>query len=509
MLAIVLCGGLAIAVSGEQPTSIHLEESAAYRGAPAVLTQPATARKQGGGTRSFNRVVYGYFPYWISSTDLIPWSYLTHLSYFSVEVRSNGTLGNSHGWSTNGWSLVETGHAHGVKVTLTATLFDNDAIGTLLGNTTARNDLIDNLVALVQAQGGDGINIDFESVPRTAKPQFVSFMAALTSAFRLAIPGAHVSLASPAVDWAGSYDYDELALACDGLMIMGYGYHWSGGNPGPNAPIYSGSTWSGLDLVWTIEDYLEWGGVENRRQFVLGLPLYGIDWPATSAAVPGTAAGTGVSRTVSVCESMLVGGAWDEDSATPFKVYQNNGWRQLFCEDEQSLALKMDLVEQYDLGGVMFWAIGYTAVDHPMWAAVEERFIEEAPIEPSNQPPVAIAQAPNDARVGATIVLDGSGSSDPDGDPLTFRWAQVNGPALSITEADRPRAMVVPAAPGQYSFSLTVSDGQATSDALAVVVVLEPAASPSSRLEGGCRAVPGALAPLLAFALLVRRRRLA
>ena len=93
----------------------------------------------------------------------------------------------------------------------------------------------------------------------TPKENFVTFMTDLT-AFRAAMDESHVSLATPAIDWGGTYDYDALALATDGLMIMGYGYHWSGGNPGPLSPIVGGGIWSQYSLTWTVEDYFTYGG---------------------------------------------------------------------------------------------------------------------------------------------------------------------------------------------------------------------------------------------------------
>jgi hypothetical protein len=45
---------------------------------------------------------------------------------------------------------------------------------------------------------------------------------------------------------------------------------------------------------------------------------------------------------------------------------------------------------------------------------------------PGNQTPVAIVDAPTAAVVGDTIILDGSGSTDPDGDSLWYYWRQTD-----------------------------------------------------------------------------------
>ncbi|MBL8881059.1 MAG: hypothetical protein JNG88_18240, partial [Phycisphaerales bacterium] len=56
---------------------------------------------------------------------------------------------------------------------------------------------------------------------------------------------------------------------------------------------------------------------------------------------------------------------------------------------------------------------------------------------PANRGPIASIVSPTSAVVlGGIIQLDGTGSTDPDGDPLTFRWRQTNelGGQLSDTE---------------------------------------------------------------------------
>ncbi|MFM7064572.1 MAG: hypothetical protein ACKO04_13935, partial [Actinomycetes bacterium] len=68
-----------------------------------------------------------------------------------------------------------------------------------------------------------------------------------------------VFVAMPAVDWNGSYDYDQIALATDGLFVMGYDYYWSGGNPGPTAPLFGSARWGTHALDWTLTDYRTWG----------------------------------------------------------------------------------------------------------------------------------------------------------------------------------------------------------------------------------------------------------
>ncbi len=77
-----------------------------------------------------------------------------------------------------------------------------------------------------------------------------------------------------------------------------------------------------------------------------------------------------------------------------------------------------------------------------------------------NDPPVADAGPDLVGAAPGTIQLDGSGSYDPDGDPITYQWVVESGPAVGITNPTAARASFVAAAGQSYSFRLTVKDNQ-------------------------------------------------
>ena len=90
-----------------------------------------------------------------------------------------------------------------------------------------------------------------------------------------------------------------------------------------------------------------------------------------------------------------------------------------------------------------------------------------------NHPPVANAGADLTAVLGQTARLDGSGSSDPDGNALTYAWSLVSRPAGSVATLSNPTAVrptFVVDQPGSYVARLIVSDGFASSLADTVTV---------------------------------------
>jgi len=79
----------------------------------------------------------------------------------------------------------------------------------------------------------------------------------------------------------------------------------------------------------------------------------------------------------------------------------------------------------------------------------------------SNIPPIANAGAGQTVNVGDTVTLDGSASSDADGDVLSYSWSLSTpggGAALSDPNAISPS--FVPDVEGIYTATLTVNDGQ-------------------------------------------------
>jgi extracellular elastinolytic metalloproteinase len=79
-----------------------------------------------------------------------------------------------------------------------------------------------------------------------------------------------------------------------------------------------------------------------------------------------------------------------------------------------------------------------------------------------NQPPLANAGPDQNVTVNTLVTLNGGQSSDPEGSPLTFSWAQISGPSVSLNNPTSVNPTFTPTVVGAYVFRLTVGDGTAT-----------------------------------------------
>jgi hypothetical protein len=93
----------------------------------------------------------------------------------------------------------------------------------------------------------------------------------------------------------------------------------------------------------------------------------------------------------------------------------------------------------------------------------------------TNDAPTADAGSDRSVPLRGDVALDGSGSSDPDGDALTYRWEQVSGPSAVLRDDESARTSFAPSEAEEYVFRLTVSDESFSSSDTVIVTVTDDA----------------------------------
>lgn len=85
-----------------------------------------------------------------------------------------------------------------------------------------------------------------------------------------------------------------------------------------------------------------------------------------------------------------------------------------------------------------------------------------------NNKPIANSGSDQNKTTNSVVNLDGSGSSDPDGDQISYDWTFVsipNGSSVTLNDSTLPNPQFTPTIDGDYILSLVVSDSIENSDA--------------------------------------------
>src|SRR5262245_26484666 len=119
-----------------------------------------------------------------------------------------------------------------------------------------------------------------------------------------------------------------------------------------------------------------------------------------------------------------------------------------------------------DLPGT--YGVRLTVSDGAQWSAPDILTITA-----HNDSPVASAGQNRNTVTGTLVSLDGSGSSDANGDTLTFSWsitARPPGSNAALSDASVATPTLTPDVDGSYTMRLVVSDGRAASPPASVNV---------------------------------------
>ncbi len=114
-------------------------------------------------------------------------------------------------------------------------------------------------------------------------------------------------------------------------------------------------------------------------------------------------------------------------------------------------------------------------------------------VKPYNRLPSANAGDDVSTTVGEILILDGSSSTDTDGDVLSYNWSLIERPLNSQATIQNPTSInpfIEVDAYGEYIIQLQVFDGSASSDPDVVIInAIEPSVSLDLRTDNGFRSL--------------------
>jgi len=116
---------------------------------------------------------------------------------------------------------------------------------------------------------------------------------------------------------------------------------------------------------------------------------------------------------------------------------------------------------------------GATLLQDPTRVVIHSNTVLTATFSRINHAPTARAGVDQTVRPGAQVTLDGSASSDPDGDALVYLWRQVGGAAVTFTPELSRTTFIATQMPTVLTFTLTVTDTAGASDMDEVIVTVD------------------------------------
>jgi spore germination protein YaaH len=318
--------------------------------------------------------VSGYHPWWAGDgwRDY-PLVDLDRLYLFEVELTSDGSPGDSHGWPERWSPLLERAGEVGLSVVPVVTLHPESAVPTLLSDAGAVARAVETVVRVATAHPSvRGVHLDlevFQQVPPEARAGYVALVEGVRSRVREMAPGSVVSVFVPALDFADAYDEAALARAADYLVVQGYDlHHRTGARAGPLGALRG---WAPLDWETVVDRFAALEIPDER--LVMGIPLYGYEWPVEGPEVGSPTRGEGVITPLVAAPDVLPalpraldrirehGHRRDPASDVPWYAFSTpEGWFQGWYDDAVSVRAKIDFVRRRGLGGVAFFPLAYS-----------------------------------------------------------------------------------------------------------------------------------------------------
>lgn len=230
--------------------------------------------------------------------------------------------------------------------------FNNQLIHSVVNNDAYRDSLIQNLLAVMEEKGYQGVDIDFEYILAEDRDAFSAFVRQVAETMRSA--GYHTSVAlapKTSSDQAGllyeGKDYRALGEAADHVLLMTYEWGYTYGPPMAVAPVNQ------------VRRVVEYALTQIPREKIdLGIPNYGYDWPLPYER--GVTAATTVSNVQAVRIAVEHGAEilFDPVAQSPYFKYTESGIEhEVWFEDVRSMQEKFNLIKTYGLRGCGYWQI--------------------------------------------------------------------------------------------------------------------------------------------------------
>ena len=287
--------------------------------------------------------------------------YLSRLTPFTYGItRAGALLPLDDEWMR---SLAQE-HAVGALLHLSTVTeegaFSNGRSGLVLRDATLCRQLIVQVVDTVLNRGYVGVDVDYEYLPGDEREPYAAFIAQLRSALSPYGRSVTVALApKTGADQKGllyeGHDYGLLGAAADDVFLMTYEWGYTYGPPMAVAPLPQ------------VRGVLDYALTEiPAEKILLGVPLYGYDWPLPFRQGSTRARSLSCEQAVALARQTGAEIQYDETAQAPWFTYraEDGTAHEVWFEDAQSLQQKLLLALGQKLRGVGYWNLDRPAAQN-------------------------------------------------------------------------------------------------------------------------------------------------
>ena len=217
----------------------------------------------------------------------------------------------------------------------------------ILSSTTNRTALINNLMDEVLAYGIDGINLDFEQISMDCGEHYIEFVRELSIACRK--NGIVLSIDNYVpTGYTNHYNRKEQGVVADYVVIMGYDEHYAGSS---EAGSVASINFVEDGICQTVEDV-------PAEKIINAIPFYTRIWETNGSTV--TSQAVGMDTAEEYVRAHDIETSWDEETCQNYGEYTNGETLyQVWLEDEKSIEVKLNVMDNYGIAGVACWRLGF------------------------------------------------------------------------------------------------------------------------------------------------------
>lgn len=223
-----------------------------------------------------------------------------------------------------------------------------------------RQQIIDAVMADMEANDIDGLNMDFEQISSEYSEDYLQFLRELSARCRAA--GKYFT-----ADNYAPYEYNDTIFSiteqndlCDYVIIMAYDDYVGGDEAGPNSstPFLEEVLELSLDKI-------------DAGKLVVVLPFYTRFWYETDGELTNSA--FSIESSWEELSENAVTAEWDDELDLYYVSYEDEGSTvYAWLENEETISSKLSVLSGYSIAGTGFWRLGWGTSE--IWKIIDEYY---------------------------------------------------------------------------------------------------------------------------------------